>query len=100
MISPRPWRQAALPGWRGHPPLIDVADALATLKRYDEALRVHARNAALFPSSPMPHNAAAEVYMAMGKREDALRSFEKALAVDPKNEYAAMRIKVLQRARH
>jgi CubicO group peptidase (beta-lactamase class C family) len=76
--------------------LIDVADAFATLKRYDDALRVHARNANLFPSSPRPHNAAAEVYLSLGKREEALRSFEKALAIDPRDPYAAMKIKALK----
>jgi CubicO group peptidase (beta-lactamase class C family) len=79
--------------------LIDVADAFAALKRYDDALRVHTWNANLFPSSPRPHNAAAEVYLSLGKREEALRSFEKALAIDPSDSYAAMKIKALKETR-
>jgi CubicO group peptidase (beta-lactamase class C family) len=79
--------------------LIGVADALASLKRYNDALRVHKRNIQLFPRSAMPYNAMAELYASLGKRDDAIGCFRKALAIDPKDDYASMRLKTLETAR-
>jgi Flp pilus assembly protein TadD len=76
--------------------LAGVADALASLKRSDDALLVLERNVELFPGSPMPHNALAEFQAAQGKRDEAVRLFRKALAIDPKDGYAAMRLKTLE----
>jgi CubicO group peptidase (beta-lactamase class C family) len=79
--------------------LISVADALASLKRYNDALRVHKRNIQLFPRSAMPYNAMAELYASLGKRDDAIGCFRKALAIDPKDAYSSMRLKTLETAR-
>jgi CubicO group peptidase (beta-lactamase class C family) len=78
--------------------LSGVADALISLKRNDEALLVLERNIELFPSSPMPFSAMAELRASQGRRDEAIRFFRKALAVDPKDEYAAMRLKSLETA--
>ncbi len=75
--------------------LAGVGDALASLKRFDDALLVHERNVELFPGSPMPHNAMGELYSSMGKKAEAVRSFRMALVIDPKDDYAAMRLKSL-----
>jgi Flp pilus assembly protein TadD len=54
------------------------------------------RNAELFPGSPMPFNALAEFYVSQGRPAEAVRLFQKALAIDPKDEYASMRLKRLE----
>jgi CubicO group peptidase (beta-lactamase class C family) len=78
--------------------LISVADALASLKKTGEALRVHERNIKEFPKSAMPYGALGEFYASLGKRGDAVACFRKALAIDPEDPYAALKLKALQAA--
>ncbi len=83
----------------GPGPLIGAADGFVELGRFAEALSVLARAMASFPRSPSPHDAAAEVYLRMGKRDEGVRAFRRALDLDPKDSYAAMRLKALAAAR-
>lgn len=76
--------------------LIDVADALQALRRDDEALQVHQKNALLFPNSPMPFNAMGEMYLRSGNRDAALASFKRAHEIDPNDAYALMRVEQLK----
>jgi CubicO group peptidase (beta-lactamase class C family) len=76
--------------------LTELSDAFAQLKRYDEALRIQFENARLFPSSPMPQSTIAEIYILKGMKNDAIKHFRKALAIDPTDGYAKLRLKALK----
>jgi hypothetical protein len=53
-----------------------------------EAIRVFKWNVELFPNSSNVHDSLGEAYAKAGQRELAVQSYEKSLALDPKNENA------------
>jgi D-alanyl-D-alanine carboxypeptidase len=62
----------------------------------DQAKRVFDFALEQFPRSAYSHDGLADIALAEGQNETAIRHFESSLAIDPTNEYA---IKGLERAR-
>lgn len=79
--------------WRADPANAYVDDAEAQVNRvgYDlmaarrlgQAIEVFKLNVAAFPKSPNVYDSLGEAYAAQGDREAAIRSYEKALELDP-----------------
>jgi tetratricopeptide (TPR) repeat protein len=63
-----------------------IGSDLSTAKKHHDAIEVLALNARLFPSSAAAHASLAEAYAAAGDTGLAKQHYEKALAIDPKNE--------------
>lgn len=61
---------------------------LSAAKNHHDALEVLKLSAQLFPTSPRVHQSLGEAYAAAGETSRATRSFEKSIALDPKNEAA------------
>jgi tetratricopeptide (TPR) repeat protein len=59
---------------------------LSAAKKHHDALEVLKLSAQLFPASPRVHQSLGEAYAAAGETGLAIRSFEKSIAIDPKNE--------------
>ena len=56
--------------------------------REDEAVGVFELNTVLYPGSSNAFDSLGEAYVSHGRKEDAIRSYRKALELDPKNENA------------
>ena len=84
--------------WRADPKNAYVDDAEAQVNRlaYDlmaarrlgEAIEVFKLNVAAYPKSPNVYDSLGEAYAAQGNREAAIRSYEKALQLDPESASA------------
>lgn len=59
---------------------------LTGAKQHRDAIRVLALNAQLFPRSAVAHQRLGDGYAAAGETKLAIHSYEKSLAIDPKNE--------------
>ena len=68
--------------------LAGVADALSTAKKYQDAAEVLELSAKLSPSSPRVYSRLGQTYAAAGDAKRAIRSYEKAIAIDPKIDAA------------
>ena len=79
----------------------DVNDLGFILMRDDkkkEAVEIFKFNLAKFPTSANAYDSLAEGYEAAGDKELAVKNFKKAVELNPKNTYAADRIKELEKA--
>jgi hypothetical protein len=63
-----------------------IGSDLIGAKHHRDAIRVLALNAQLFPHSAAAHRSLGDAYAAAGERRLAIESYEKSLAIDPKNE--------------
>lgn len=75
--------------------LARVSNMLAIIGLSDEVLPLLEMNAQLFPTRPEPMNALAEAYLERSDMGKAKAHFEKALAIDPNDGYAKMRLEQL-----
>ena len=66
--------------------LTGVAADLAAAKQNRDAIQVLELNVRLFPRSSSAHQRLGQAYAAAGDTRLAMRSFERSLAIDPKNE--------------
>src|SRR6478736_1568008 len=60
-----------------------LGDELYNLKRYDDARLIYENNAAEFPARDLPWFSTGKAYEALGKKEEALLCYKKALIVNP-----------------
>ncbi len=73
-----------------------LADKLYDLKRYDDARLIYENNAADFPTRELAVFGVGKVYEALGRKEDAIIWYKKAMALLPGYEEARNRLKVLE----
>lgn len=77
-------------------PLNAVAEELSRGEKFREAVGVMEMNIEFNPGQPYPHILLGQVYVQMGENEAAITSLERALEIDPDNEWAK---KLLERIR-
>ena len=97
-----------LAAWRADPVHAYADDAEAQVNRLGYALLSEGRlepavavlrlNAQAFPASANVHDSLGEAYAAAGDREAAIRSYERALEIDPKSASAAEALRKLRAA--
>lgn len=75
--------------------LARVCNMLATIGRSEDVLPLLEANAKIFANRPEPFNAIAETYSERNDMEKAKQYFEKALEVNPNDDYAKMRLQQL-----
>jgi Tfp pilus assembly protein PilF len=63
-----------------------------------EAVEVFKFNLSMFPNSANAYNSLAEGYQATGEKDLAIKNFKKTVELDPKNTYAADRLKELEKS--
>ena len=73
-----------------------LAQQLYDLKRYDEARIVAELNAEEFPDRDLVMVTMGNIYSALGKKQDAIRFYKKALEINPGYEEAKNRLKALK----
>jgi len=76
-----------------------VGHDLTGAKNHRDAIRVLALNAELFPGSAAAHLGLGDAYAAAGDTALAIRSYEKALAINPKSEAAKEALAKLRQKR-
>jgi tetratricopeptide (TPR) repeat protein len=77
-------------------PVNSLGYELLAAKKLDQAVEVFKLNAAAFPRSANAFDSLGEAYRARGDRESAIRSYEKALALDPNMRSAAEALRDLR----
>jgi tetratricopeptide (TPR) repeat protein len=88
-------KKGAYPPFRNAGPFIPASEMLTKFKMYDKAIELLEYISARFPQDWGPYNSMGDTYKAMGEKTKAKQSFEKALALNPKDEYAASQLKQL-----
>ena len=73
-----------------------IAQQLVTLKRYDDAKIISENNVNEFPNKDLILVTMGNVYMALNKKQDAIKSYKKALQITPTFEEAKNRLKELE----
>lgn len=66
----------------------ELGYVLADLKRFDEATAAFQKYAFINPDEPNPHDSLGELYERIGRYEDAMHEYQRALEVDPRFWYA------------
>ena len=77
-------------------PINSLGYELMSARRLDQAIEVFKLNAAAFPRSANAFDSLGEAYRARGDRESAIRSYTKALELDPNMRTAADALKALR----
>jgi tetratricopeptide (TPR) repeat protein len=77
--------------------LTSVGNDLRDAKHQRDAIRVLALTAQLFPRSAAVHQSLGDAYAAAGETGLAIRSYEKSLAIDPKNRAGKAALAKLRR---
>ena len=77
-------------------PVNSLGYELIAAGHLDQAIAVFQLNAAAFPRSANAHDSLGEAYRTRGDRELAIRSYEKALELDPTSNSAADALKALK----
>jgi len=72
-----------------------VGHQLLDLKRYDEALVIFKKNAEEFPEHDIIFNSLGRAYEEMGRKEEAIVTYKKAISLNNKDEEARGRLKGL-----
>ncbi|MBM3312213.1 MAG: tetratricopeptide repeat protein, partial [Candidatus Aminicenantes bacterium] len=67
--------------------------------RTDQAVFVCEANARRYPASWNAHDSLGEAYMKSGRNKDAVRSYERSLSLNPKNDNAKKMLEALRRER-
>jgi len=70
---------------------------LLDIKRIDMAIEIFKLNTRLFPEVANTYDSLAEVYMIKGDKEAAIKSYKKALEIDPKLPSAIRMLKILSK---
>jgi hypothetical protein len=107
-LSANDWKLAAERDrqWRADPvnAYVDTEGELNSLgyellaaKRLDQAIEVFRLNAAAYPQSANAYDSLGEAYRTRGDKEAAIRSYEKALELNPKQQSAVEALKALGR---
>jgi CubicO group peptidase (beta-lactamase class C family) len=73
-----------------------IAQQLMTLKRYEDAKMISENNVAEFPDKDLILVTMGNIYLALNKKEDAIRFYNKALLISPMYEEAKNRLKELE----
>ena len=66
-------------------------------KKVNEAIEVFSMNVANFPKSSNAYDSLAEAYMEAGNKPEAIKNYQRSLALDPANDNARQMIKRLER---
>ena len=74
-----------------------IAEQLLTLKRYEEAKVVSENNVTEFPDKDLVMVTMGNIYLALNKKEDAIKFYKKTLEITPGYEEAKSRLKELQK---
>jgi len=74
-----------------------LGDKLFELKRYEDAKLLYENNAAEFPTKDLVLFGLAKTYEKLGRKQDAIIWYKKALAISPKYEEARNRLKELEK---
>lgn len=72
-----------------------IAQQLSDLKRYDEAKIIAENNAAEFPNKDLIMVTMGNIYLALNKKEEAIKFYKKALQITPLYEEAKNRLREL-----
>ena len=72
-----------------------IAEQLRELKRYEEALIIAENNVAEFPNKDLVMVTMGNIYLALKRKDDAIRYYKKTLALNPDFEEAKSRLKEL-----
>jgi serine-type D-Ala-D-Ala carboxypeptidase/endopeptidase len=70
-----------------------VASDLRQAKKMSQALKILELNAEEYPNNSLVLESLGEMYKRMGKKKEAIESYEKAVQLDPKNEHAKWMLK-------
>ncbi|MET0461667.1 MAG: serine hydrolase [Chitinophagaceae bacterium] len=73
-----------------------IAEQLSQLKRFEEAKIIAENNVHAFPDKDLVMVTMANIYLKLGRREDAIRYYKKALVIYPGFEEAKNRLKELE----
>ncbi|WP_295798036.1 beta-lactamase family protein [Mucilaginibacter sp.] len=73
-----------------------VGHQLLDLKRYDEALLIFKKNAEEFPGHDIIFDSLGRAYEEMGRRDEAIATYKKAISINAKDEEARGRLKKLE----
>ena len=73
-----------------------IAQQLLDLKRYKEAEVIAENNVAEFPTKDLIQVTMGNIYLALSKKENAIKFYKKALAITPGYEEAKNRLKELE----
>jgi CubicO group peptidase (beta-lactamase class C family) len=72
-----------------------LAEQLFNLKRYDDAKIISENNVLEFPNRGLVHYTMGNIYLALNRKQDAIISYNKALAIDPDYIEAKNKLKEL-----
>jgi tetratricopeptide (TPR) repeat protein len=73
-----------------------IAQQLLGLKRYEDAKLLAETNVTEFPDKDLVMVTMANIYLALGEKENAIRFYNKALKITPTYEEAKNRLKELK----
>ena len=73
-----------------------LAEKLLSLKRYEDARIIAENNVVEFPERDMMALSMANIYLALNRKEDAIKMYKKTLQLNPENEEAKNRLKELE----
>ena len=73
-----------------------LGEKLLSLKRLDDAKIIAENNAVEFPERDLVALSLANIYLALGRKEDAIKFYKKTLLLNPENEEAKNRLKELK----
>jgi pimeloyl-ACP methyl ester carboxylesterase len=79
--------------------VLNTIGYLALKKNAQEAIKLFSLNAKIFPQSANVFDSLGEAYMAAGDKKQAIKNYERSMALDPKNENAKNRLKKLREGR-
>jgi CubicO group peptidase (beta-lactamase class C family) len=74
-----------------------IAGQLLNLKRYDDALVMSENNAAEFPNRDLVMFTTGNIYLALNRKEDAIRFYKKALQIYPGYQEATNKLRELEK---
>jgi CubicO group peptidase (beta-lactamase class C family) len=74
-----------------------LGEKLLNLKRYDDARVIAENNVIEFPERDYVALSMANIYLALNRKEEAIKYYEKTLQLNPESEEAKNRLKELQR---
>ena len=75
--------------------IIRFSDMLENLGEYDKAYAIQELGRKEFPKETSMYNITGQLLATQGKKDEAKQWFDKALAIDPKDEFARMMLKQL-----
>ena len=78
--------------------LNELGFILLKQERKKDAIEIFKLNLYIYPDSANAYDSIAEAYEAVGDFDLAIKNFKKCLELNPKNDYAAERIKILESA--